>query len=901
ARRATTGFPRATTPYYGIDYPARVRDAEPDADRLDWYRSIPVPTSYMCIGSRQSFFGGYDHAVGAGFVHWADVGISPGKKQWTWGNDRFGHAWDRNLTDADGPYVELMAGVFTDNQPDFSFLAPAETKTFSQYWYPVQRIGVVHQATTEVALHAAPDGDTRVRLGVAVTRVRPGVEVALELPDGSAAWRSTTVDLAPGGPLQVLAELPRPVPWEQLAVVVRDGHGELLRWVPGQQRPAHEVVPAVEPPAPAGVAGVEELYLIGLHLAQYRHATRSPEPYWREALRRDPGDVRSLTALAARAHARAQYEEAAELLERAVDRLTTWNANPYDGEPHYRLGLALLRLGRQDDADEALAKAAWSQAWRAPAALERARRRCAAGDWAAALSLLDEALTLATGCLAARDLRVLVLRRLGREAAAQRQLTDTLAVDPLDWWARDLAGHPLTCDARTRLDVAQEYAAAGFVDDALRVAASAAVAAAGEAWTGVLPLAHYRRAQLLDAAGRSADAAAERRLAAAADSTWCFPAGLDDESALRAALRADPADGRAAGLLGHWLYDAGRGEEAARMWRLAVEVDPDDVVCWRNLALAAVNVDADLAHAGRCLDRAVAAAPRDARLRFERDQLAKRARVSPAERLSALEPVVDLVRERDDLTIEYVALLVAVGRAQEALHVLEEREFQPWEGGEGQALAAWERVRLVLAAQALGGGRAGSAEEHLRAAIDPPAHLGEAPHPLANRADLFLLLGDALAAQGRDDEARAAWTTASAFVGDFLLMSTEPHSEKTVACALALRRSGRHVEADHLLGGLEQYARALVGRPAKVDYFATSLPDLLLFDDDLAERQHTRALLLQAFACAGRDELAGARRLVEQVLDTDPNLAAAQDLSRALQPEGRRLLSGRWPAPSAAG
>jgi hypothetical protein len=92
-----------------------------------------------------------------------------------------------------------------------------------------------------------------------------------------------------------------------------------------------------------------------------------------------------------------------------------------------------------------------------------------------------------------------------------------------------------------------------------------------------------------------------------------------------------------------------------------------------------------------------------------------------------------------------------------------------------------------------------------------------------------------------------------------------------------------------------------VGRPAKVDYFATSLPDLLLFDDDLAERQHTRALLLQAFACAGRDELAGARRLVEQVLDTDPNLAAAQDLSRALQPEGRRLLSGRWPAPSAAG
>jgi len=61
-------------------------------------------------------------------VHWADHRISPGKKQWTWGNSQFGYAWDRELTDADGPYVELMAGVYTDNQPDFSFLMPYETR-----------------------------------------------------------------------------------------------------------------------------------------------------------------------------------------------------------------------------------------------------------------------------------------------------------------------------------------------------------------------------------------------------------------------------------------------------------------------------------------------------------------------------------------------------------------------------------------------------------------------------------------------------------------------------------------------------------------------------------------------------------------------------------------------------
>ena len=45
-----------------------------------------------------------------------------------------------------------MAGVFTDNQPDFTFLAPGETKTFSQYWYPIQETGPVHQANLEAAV-----------------------------------------------------------------------------------------------------------------------------------------------------------------------------------------------------------------------------------------------------------------------------------------------------------------------------------------------------------------------------------------------------------------------------------------------------------------------------------------------------------------------------------------------------------------------------------------------------------------------------------------------------------------------------------------------------------------------------------------------------------------------------
>ena len=171
ARRAVTSFPRSDRPYYGVDYPARaahgvppeeaptqfIPDGSYPPDDLSWYANIPVPTSYMITATTGYFFGGYDHAAEAGVVHVANHHIAPGKKQWTWGNHEFGYNWDRCLTDPDAggvyaPYIELMAGVYTDNQPDFSFLAPGETKTFSQYWYPIRRLGVPQAANLQAAM-----------------------------------------------------------------------------------------------------------------------------------------------------------------------------------------------------------------------------------------------------------------------------------------------------------------------------------------------------------------------------------------------------------------------------------------------------------------------------------------------------------------------------------------------------------------------------------------------------------------------------------------------------------------------------------------------------------------------------------------------------------------------------
>ncbi len=392
----------------------------------------------MCLGSEDDFFGGYDHFFGgydherhAGVVHWADHRIAPGTKQWTRGNSPFGWAWDANLTDGDGPYVELMAGVYTDNQPDFSFLAPGETKTFSQYWYPIVDPG---------------ETTTTVRVEVAVTAVQPGLDIAILDVAGETLW-ARTVGADPATPLVDHAILEGHHEPADLTVLVTHHGLELLRWR-HRTEPASSTVPdaAIEPPAPPTIATVEELYLTGLHLEQYRHATRSPEPYWREALARDPHDVRTNTALAARLVRAARYSEALP-----------------NGETRYRLGQVLARTARPDEAYDAFAKAAWNAAWRTPAHLAMARLDASRGRDVLALRHARAVLDHDSQHLQARDITVHLLRRLGHHDEASELLAQTLLLDPLDRWARDLAGDHTYTDGPTGIDIALEYASRGDV------------------------------------------------------------------------------------------------------------------------------------------------------------------------------------------------------------------------------------------------------------------------------------------------------------------------------------------------------------------------------------------------------------------------------------------------------
>ena len=846
AKRALATFPRVEGSYYGVDYPARVSPERPDADRLDWYRNIPVPTSYMVTASQYDFFGGYDHGRKAGFVHWADRAVVPGKKQWTWGNSEFGWAWDRNLTDGDGPYIELMAGAFTDNQPDFSFITPGETKVFSQYWYPIQQIGTVQEATLDAALHldtVITTTGVELEVGVAASRNLSPALVEVVAANGDVVFHEEA-DLGPGRPLVRTVALGAAVDASVLMARVSVGDQIVLDWTRRDSARGQAPQLASEPADPGQIESNDELFYTGQYLEQYRHATRQPEPYWQSILNRDPLDVRAnltLGAVRERAH---RYADAEHHYRSALVRLLQRVPNPADGEAHYRMGINLVRQGRDDEAADYLRKASWNSAWLVPALFALGRLYARDKLWVESEKALRAAVAANPSHLQATSLLAVVLRQRGATVEASGLLADQAHRDPLDQWTRELLDLPITTDAPTLLDVAIEYSSAGFYDDSLRLLGltieAAKVTPLGQVNVG--PLALYHRALAISRMG--GDPKDALRVARSSNQRHCLPSRLEDIDALQFGLAADPQDSTAASLLASWHYSRGDSDLAIELWTQSLIAPLDSVtaaVAHRNLGIAHYNIRHDPEAALSHFELARRFAPDDSKLLYEYDQLRLRAGISSPDRRSLLEQNPELVAQRDDLTIVWTNLLIESGDSKRAEAVLRSRTFQPWEGGEGMVLSAWDAAKIAQVDAALELGDAGTARQHLGEAIDYPDSLGEGRHPLAGRAQLQWLLGLSEKALGHDDLATSAWEAAAAYSGDFIGMSAQKFSDQTYWSIRALRSLGRTKDARELTDRVERYALELIDTPARIDFFATSLPSLLIFHDDPNRARHAFA------------------------------------------------------------
>ncbi len=864
-KRDLSDFPIATGVYYKQDY-------SPGTD-ISRYKNIPVPTSYMAYHSDYDFLGSYDHGARAGMMHVANHHLVPGKKQWTWGNGDFGRAWDRQLTDDDGPYIELMCGAFTDNQPDFSWLQPGEEKRFTQVFMPYKEIGPPKNACKDAVINLDVEGDS-AKIGVYLTSRR---EAHVMLYDGQSLLYSEEMELSPEQPLLAKIPLPPASDPRQLDLSVWSDHRVLVEY-----KPASDTEPPVPEPAsaalpPAEIASNDDLYLNGLHLEQYRHATCQPEPYYLEALRRDPQDSRCNNAMGRLLLRRGKFAQAERYLRAATASLTRRNPNPYDGEAFYNLGLALKFQGRTDQAFDAFYKAVWNGAWASAASFELARLSWRRRQFDEALALLERALAANWHNHSARHLKIAFLRNLGRRDEAKDECEVSLRLDRMNYGAaferrylhsdlgfRDLMGG----NAQTYIEVALDYAHAGLWPEATTVL--------NEAPTDDPMVLYYLGwcDQEFDGSQRVKPRAARTfQKAAALPPDYCFPNRLECIAALETAMRLNPEDARAPYYLGNFWYARRQYAEAIACWEQSLALDERNPTAQRNLGLALMNKRGDAERALQRYERAFALDETDARILFELDQLYVKMGRPPSERLAFLRRHQACVDKRDDLTIEAATLHNLLGKPQEALDIVMSRAFHPWEGGEGMVTGQYVASLIQLARGHIRQRQYDRAIACLTRAQTYPYNLGEGKLATVPENDVHYHLGLAYELSGDERSARKCYEAASG--GEFEPASPRFYNDQPPESifyqGLARKKRGEHDLAESIFQRLIAYGEAHLHDDVTMDYFAVSLANFLVFDDDLSQRNHIHCLYLIGLGHLGLGDQQNAARYFAEVLARDPN------------------------------
>jgi tetratricopeptide (TPR) repeat protein len=885
-RRDVASFPVVSGIYNFEDYG--------EGKDIRWDRNIVDPSSYFAVGSRYAFHGGFDWRRRAGVLHIGDPHTAVGKKVFTWGSGSFGRTWHANLTDADGPYIELMSGVYTDNQPDFSWIEPGEYREFDQYWYPYREIGMVKNATIDAAVSLEVQAHTgEATVGFHATARHARATVLLTAGDRVLLRRPTAID--PATPFVATVTLPPGTSEHALCATLLSERGEtLVSYRPEQPAPVTLPDPLPAARLPEELATNEELWINALHLFQYRHPYWDPEPYLREALRRDPLDSRCGTLLGSLQLRRGELETARETIRTALGSVTRRNLNPSDGEPSYLLGVVERFLGNDDAAYAAFAKAAWNNAWQGPAFLAMAGIACRRGDTASALDHLERSLQLNSRNLRARNLKAAILRRTGRAREAASLAAATVATDLLDHWARNelrLSLRALKDAAAARsaaaemkkllrdapdsyLDIALEYDASGMHDDARDVLGL--ILGRGGGTRPGAPLLYYHLALSCEKAGDHGAAVRACAAARQAPGDWCFPSRLESVEALLLARRIDPGDPRAPLLLGNLYYDKRRYEPAIEQWEAARAADPGLPMAHRNMAIALYERRGDAAAARVSLERAFALDPGDARVLFELVQLLRATNVPAAERLALLDASPGLVAMRDDLYHHMLGALIQAGRSEDAVARMRAHVFHPYEGGEGVLPALHRWAHVLVGRDLLARGRSAEAVEAFRAGLELPESYHEGRRSHEPDAHVRYHLGLAAEASGDAHEARRQRELATA----------NACAEPGMAFwrALAWRRLGDEARAAAELEALLRAADRVAASGGRFGYFDVQ-PTPLPFENDRARRSAGTSHCLRGMALLGLGRFDESDRELDAALALDAGSIEA----RFVRDHGRTL------------
>jgi tetratricopeptide (TPR) repeat protein len=858
-------WPISTDVFNRVDYTRGVD--------ISWYKSHPAPTSFFAWNCEEDFLAGYDHGKEAGVVYVADHHTAPGKKFWTWGTGTQGLMWEKILTDRDGPYIELMAGAYSDNQPDYSWIQPYETREVKQYWFPLRKIQGLKKANLEAAvnLEVAPEG--KARIGINTTSAHQGAKVVLE--EKEKVLFAQIVDTAPDSPYFEEIELPPHVKEEHLHLILYSPSGkELISYIPVKRNGRKLPEPVKPPPTAEKIETVEGLYQTGLRLEQFYNPAFEPYPYYEEALRRDPENSLVNTALAILYLKRGMFSLAEKRLKLALHRVTKDYVRPKDGEAYYYLGIALRFQNRNKEAYDAFQKAAWSYAWRASSYYCLAELDCVRRDYAKALEFLDRSLSYNEWNLRACSLKASLLRKMGKMEEASEITNRILQLDPLNFWAGNelylqMAGKGQMVGANEYLDrlttrmrdavqnyleLAIDYGNCGLLDEAIDVLSR--LETSKNRQSAQFPLVYYYLGYFLDNKGKEKDSPRYYTKASQMPPDYCFPFRLESIDVIGLALKKNPADARAPYYLGNLLFDL-QPEKAIELWESAVSLDRGFALAYRNLGWAYARVSNDIPKAIECLEKARILAQHEPRIYYELDQMYEAGGIPPRQRLALLAENHQVVEQRDNALSREIILLVQLGAYDRALELLQKHHFHVWEGG-GRIHSVFVDANLLQGQRHFVSKHYEEALQYYLDALEYPENL-EVGKPVRGGGEprVYYFIGTAYEAMGEGDKARE-WFEHSVSV-------KAGWSESSFYQGMCLRKLGRQDESLQTLEGLKEFAQKRLQAAEVMDFFAK------FGERQSAAARRSQSHYLLGLSFLGMGEKEDARTEFEKACELDMN------------------------------
>jgi len=544
-------------------------------------------------------------------------------------------------------------------------------------------------------------------------------------------------------------------------------------------------------------------------------------------------------------------------------------------------------LGNDNAAYDVFYKSTWNAAWQDAAFLNLARIASSRGAFDEALDLVEKSLVRNYNSHIARHLKTSLLRKLNRISEAAACIENALAIDRFNIGCM-FEQYLITDDknqkkgvlqklqqlirgnVHTYLAFALDYAHAGMFQEASELL-KLSITDPDE----VYPMAYYYLAYFAHRQNNHSEAQGYAKMASLMKPDYCFPNRIEDVNILTVAQELSPNDSRAPFYLGNFWYAHRQYEDAIACWERSRRLDDKFATVHRNLALALHNKRNDADAALQSLEKAFELDQTDARVLMELDQLYKKMNKPHRFRLALLEKHLNLTEYRDDLYLERVTLYNQLGQHERARQLIAARKFHPWEGGEGKVVGQFLICHLELAKVAIMEGEYQKAINLLKAAEVYPHNLGEGKLYGTRENDLHYLMGCAYDGLGQKAEAQKFFTTATAG-------STEPvqaifyndqQPDKIFYQGLAYRKLGQHEKAEQIFRRLIDFGKEHMNDHIKIDYFAVSLPDLLVFDQDLnlKNRIHCHYMMGLGYLGLGNGEAKAAEKHFTDVLQMDIN------------------------------